>query len=194
MEPRSSVLTRAALAHVQFESIYPFLDGNGRLGRLLITLMLCSEGLLREPILYLSLYFKNHRDMYYDLLQRTRTRGDWERWLSFFLEGVASTADQACDTASRILDLFSKDHETISRRLQRAAGSAVLVHRFLQEHPLLSPKTAAEYLPLSYPTVMTALRNLAEIGIVHETTGKARNQLYAYREYVSILSEGTEPL
>jgi Fic family protein len=191
---QSSVLAKAALAHVQFESIHPFLDGNGRLGRLLITLMLCSEGLLREPTLYLSLYFKNHRDTYYDLLQRTRTHGDWERWLSFFLEGVASTAEQACDTTKRILELFASDHDTVSQSLGRATGSAVQVLKFLQENPLLSPKVAVKKLPLSYPTVMSALKNLTDLGIVHETTGKARNQLYMYQEYVSILSEGTEPL
>src|SRR5262245_28409660 len=125
-------LIRAALAHVQFETIHPFLDGNGRLGRLLITLMLCEEGTLKEPILYLSLYFKTHRARYYELLQEVRRKGDWETWLEFFLEGVTETSEQGVASARRLMALFAKDREKISE-LGRSASSALRIHDHLQQ-------------------------------------------------------------
>jgi Fic family protein len=125
-----SVLIKAALIHVQFESIHTFLDGNGRLGRLLITFLLCAQGALKEPILYLSLFFKSNRQQYYDLLQRVREQGDWEAWLEFFLMGVKETSEQAADTAKLILELFEKDRRRIER-LGRPAASALRVHRYL---------------------------------------------------------------
>ena len=146
------LLVRAAVAHVQFESIHPFLDGNGRLGRLLIVLMLCSAGALREPILYLSLYLKRHRQTYYDLLQRVRTEGDWEAWLSFFLEGVEETSAQAADAATATLALFETDRKAIEA-LGRPAGSALQVHQYLQTHPVASVPRATAALPISAPTV-----------------------------------------
>src|SRR2546427_5313003 len=129
------ILVEAGLVHVQFETIHPFLDGNGRLGRLLITLLLCSKGILREPLLYLSLYFKTHRQRYYDLLQRVRTEGVWEEWIEFFLEGTETTARQAADTAVQILHLFETDRKKIGATGRKAASSLAL-HEYLQAHPL----------------------------------------------------------
>src|SRR5216684_3408321 len=145
------VLVEAGLIHVQFETIHPFLDGNGRLGRLLITLLLCAKGTLREPLLYLSLYFKAHRQRYYDLLQRVRTEGVWEEWIEFFLEGTATTARQAADATVQILHLFEADRKKI-RAMGRKAASSLAVHEYLQAHPLTKIGPAARGLKLSIPT------------------------------------------
>ena len=187
------VLIRAALAHVQFETIHPFLDGNGRLGRLLITLMLCEEGALRGPILYLSLYFKTNRSRYYDLLQEVRQTGNWEAWLEFFLEGVTETSEQGVASARRLMALFDDDRKKISA-LGRPASSALRLHSELQRTPLLSVPVAAKRLALSQPTVQKSLEHLQALGIVKEITGKRRSRLYEYASYLKILDEGTEPL
>ena len=186
------VLVRAALAHVQFETIHPFLDGNGRIGRLLVTLMLCEECTLREPILYLSLYLKKNRTRYYDLLQLVREKGDWETWLEFFLDGVVETSEQGVATARRMLALFEKDQSKISG-LGRAAASALRVHGELQRSPLQSVPHLAKKVELSQPTVQKSLDHLAGLGIVREITGKRRSRLYEYAKYLRILDEGTEP-
>jgi Fic family protein len=187
------VLVQAGLIHVQFETIHPFLDGNGRLGRLLITLLLCAQGVLREPLLYLSLYFKTHRQRYYDLLQRVRTEGVWEEWIGFFLEGTETTARQAADTAVQILHLFETDRKKI-RATGRKAASSLAVHEYLQAHPLTKIGPAAKDLKLSVPTVTSALETLTKLKIAKESTGKRRDRLFAYPRYLHILSEGTEPL
>ena len=187
------VLVEAGLIHVQFETIHPFLDGNGRLGRLLITLLLCAKGVLREPLLYLSLYFKAHRQLYYDLLQRVRTEGGWEEWIEFFLEGTETTARQAADTAVQILHLFEVDRKKI-RAMGRKAASSLAVHEYLQAHPLTKIGPAARDLKLSIPTVTSALETLTKLKIAKESTGKRRDRLFAYPRYLNILSEGTEPL
>jgi len=187
------ILIRAALAHVQFETIHPFLDGNGRLGRLLITLMLCEEKALTEPILYLSLFFKAHRSRYYELLQTVRERGDWEAWLEFFLEGVIETSNQGVATAQRLLKLFERDRAKIAG-LSRAAPSALRMHAELQRSPLLSVPIAAKKLGTSRPTVRKSLEHLQELDIVREITGKQRGRVYEYHQYLRILDEGTEPL
>jgi Fic family protein len=187
------VLIKAALAHVQFETIHPFLDGNGRLGRLLITFLLCTEKALSEPILYLSLYFKTHREEYYDHLQRVRTDGGWEEWLRFFLAGVMETAEQATGAAKSILGLFEKDRARIEK-LGRPAGSALRVHEYLQKRPLTSVPAAAKKLGLTEPTIRASLAHLTRLGIVNEMTGRQRNRLFVYRRYLDILDEGTEPL
>lgn len=187
------VLLRAALAHVQFETIHPFLDGNGRLGRLLITLMLCEEKALSEPILYLSLYLKTHRSRYYELLQTVREEGDWEAWVEFFLEGVVETAEQGVSAAQRLLRLFEEDRRKISA-IGRAAPSAFRVFTELQRSPLLSVPSAAEKLQTSRPTVRKSLEHLETLGIVRETTGRQRGRVYQYQRYLEILDEGTEPL
>ncbi len=187
------VLIKAALIHVQFESIHPFLDGNGRLGRLLITFLLCAKDVLKEPILYLSLYFKTHRRHYYDLLQRVREDGDWEAWIEFFLEGVKETSDQATQTARRILSIFEQDQRAIEK-LGRPTASALRVHQFLQSKPILSVPLAAKELGLSAPTIRKSVEHLVSLGIVREITGKKRDKLFVYKEYLDILNEGTEVL
>ena len=190
---KTPLLVKAALAHVQFETIHPFLDGNGRVGRLLITLLLCAEGALAQPMLYLSLYFKQHRDEYYDLLQRVHTKGAWEDWLDFFLLGVIDTTDQAVRTAQRILELFSSDRAHIEK-LGRAAASALRLHHAFQERAVLSIPGAAKRVGLSQPTITSALAHLTKLGIVRETTGRKRRTLYVYDAYLQILGEGAEPI
>jgi len=187
------VLVEAGLIHAQFETIHPFLDGNGRLGRLLVTLLLCAKGTLREPLLYLSLFFKTHRERYYELLQRVRTEGVWEEWLSFFLEGTEITARQAASAAVQILHLFETDRKKI-QTLARKAPSALRVHEYMQGHPLIKIGPTAQALKLSIPTVTGALESLAKLKIAKEVTGKRRDRLFAYPRYLEILSEGTEPM
>ena len=191
---RMPTLIKAGLAHVQFETIHPFLDGNGRVGRLLITLLLCEEGALKKPILYLSLYFKTHRDRYYELLQKVRKEGAWEEWLRFFLEGVKETSAQAVEAARSILELFEEDRLKIRDNLGRSANSALRMHEFLQENPVVTTSRANEEMAISRPTITSALENLQDLGIVREMTGKERYRVYAYDEYLGILHEGTEPL
>jgi len=190
---RTPLLIKAALAHVQLETIHPFLDGNGRLGRLLITLLFCSEKALAQPILYLSLYLKNNRDEYYELLQRVRTDGTWEEWIRFFLRGVLETSQQAYESAQAIMKLFNDDRVRI-QQLGRVAGSALRLHEALQQTPLARIAKLADRLGLSHPTVTSALQHLEELGIVHELTGRARDRLFAYTAYLGILDQGTEPL
>lgn len=190
---RTSSFIKAALSHVQFESIHPFLDGNGRIGRLLITLILCAEGVLTEPLLYLSLYFKQHRSDYYELLNRVRTVGDWETWIEFFSGGVNETADSAVTTAKRLSELIASDRQKL-QLLGRPAGSALRVHQALVEKPVLTIPQAAEAAHLTFPAVTQALKRLEHAGIVQELTGRHRNRVFAYRQYVEILGEGTKPL
>ena len=184
-------LLRAGLAHVQFETIPPFLDGNGRVGRLLITFLLCHDSVLREPLLYLSLYFKQHRESYYELLNDVRQNGDWETWLAFFLDGVTQTAEGAVSTAQRLLSLFQEDQAKI-QQMGRAAGSALRIHRALQEHPIASLQELAKRTELSFPAVTAGIQVLEQIGVVRELTGKKRNRLFGYDQYLAILGEGTE--
>jgi Fic family protein len=187
-----SALQRAGLAHVQFETIHPFLDGNGRVGRLLITLLLCAAGVLREPLLYLSLYLKENRATYYDLLDRVRREGDWEAWMTFFLEGVRQVADAAVATAERLSEMFRADRrriETIGRR----AGSALRVHEALEARPVLTLSALRDRTGLTFPTVSAAMDRLVDLDIARELTGKRRNRVYAYDAYLSTLAEGTEP-
>ncbi len=187
------VLVKTALIHAQFESIHPFLDGNGRIGRLLITLQLCAEGVLDEPMLYLSLYFKKRRSEYYAVLQQLRTEGDWEAWLRFFVRGVQETADLAVRTARRLAKLFDEDRQRI-QSLRKAAGSALRVHHALQRKPISSIPKLAKATELSLPSVTHAIENLQRLGIVKELTGNKRGRLFGYQQYIRILSEGTEPL
>jgi Fic family protein len=185
------VVVRAGLAHVQFETIHPFLDGNGRVGRLLITLLLCHAGILREPLLYLSLYFKQNRDAYYTHLDAVRRGGDWEAWLAFFLTGVRETAESAVSTAQRLVALFGGDRERIAPKGRRA-GSALRVHEALKARPLASMQEVCARSGLSFPAAASAMELLAELGIARELTGKRRNRVFAYDRYLAILSEGTE--
>jgi len=187
------VLVRAALAHVQFETIHPFLDGNGRLGRLLIVLILIEAGVLQQPLLYLSLFFKQHRSRYYELLDGVRQQGDWEAWIDFFLEGVESTASAAVATAHRLLELFRSDEARLEG-LGRSGPSVRLGYAALRQRPLTSTKQLKKLSGLSFPTASKAIEALVALGIAREITGGQRNRLFAYDAYLTILSEGTEPL
>lgn len=190
---RLPALIKAGLLHVQFETIHPFLDGNGRIGRLLVTLYLCVNGVLRKPLLYLSLYLKTHRSDYYRLLQEVRDHGNWEAWLDFFLAGVAETANQAFEAATRIVDLFKEDRERITNESDRA-GSALRIHDLFQQNPFLTSNQLVQQTGLSAPTVNAALADLEKMGIVEEITGRKRGRVFSYRRYLAILSEGTDPL
>lgn len=183
-------LVRAGLAHAQFETIHPFLDGNGRVGRLLITLLLCDYRMLGEPLLYLSLFFKQHRDEYYRLLDLARLEGDWEAWLTFFLEGVAQTADGALGTARDLTRLFDEDRQRI-QATGRKAGSSLRVHETLKARPLLTLSEAVARSGLSFPAASAGMDLLAELGIASELTGKKRNRIFAYDRYLAVLTRGT---
>jgi len=184
-------LIKAALTHVQFETIHHFLDGNGRIGRLLITLLLCHEGILRQPLLYLSLYFKQHRDEYFNLLTKIRLEGDWEAWLKFFAVGVREMAEGAVATANRLNGIFDEDRRAI-RALGRKAGSALRIHQVLQSRPLASAPFLAKATKMSAPTVAGALESLQKERIVREVTGRKRKRVYAYQRYLEIMNKGTE--
>lgn len=190
---KTSALVKAALAHVQFETIHPFLDGNGRLGRLLITLLLCSEGVLREPLLYLSLYFKSHRQQYYSLLNHVRLTGDWESWLDFFADSVISTAEIAVETARSLARLAEKDRQRINT-LGRSAGSALRVQQAMLEHPVVSSGQLVEKTGMTAATVNAVLLRLEQLGVVSELSGQQRNRLYSYAAYINLMNQGTEPL
>lgn len=186
------VLLKAALAHVQFETIHPFLDGNGRLGRLLIALLLHQGGLLAQPLLYLSLYFKQHRAVYYELLDRVRGDGDWEVWVDFFLEGVEQTANGAVQTARRLVALFQQD----TQRAQVAGRGAANVLRALdalRQRPMSSLRQLCEDTGMAFPTASKSMQALMTLGIARELTGQRRNRVFVYDGYLNILNEGSEP-
>jgi Fic family protein len=187
-----SVLIRTALAHIQFETIHPFLDGNGRTGRLLITLMLVDADLLRQPLLYLSLHFKQHRPEYYRLLGSIRRTGDWEAWVEFFLEGVRATAADAEQNVHRILRLFRVDAERV--RTDVRGSKTMAVYDALRQRPMATITSIAERAGVTFPTARDALARFVEAGIVREITGQKRNRVFVYDRYLSILSEGLEPL
>lgn len=186
-------LVKAALAHVQFETIHPFLDGNGRLGRLLIVLQLVADGVLREPMFYPSLFFKAHRGLYYELLNGVRLHGDWERWLDFFAEGMQVTATQAAATTKELSALVETDQNRIGR-LGRAAASALAVHRALHRQPIASPGALVKATGLTAATVNKSLAHLERIGVVAELTKRQRGRVFSYRRYVEILGSELEPV
>ena len=186
-------LVNAALAHVQFETIHPFLDGNGRMGRLLIAFVLHHGGILKRPLLYLSLYLKQHRDEYYRLLDLVRLKGDWEAWLDFFLEGVQQTAQNAVETAQRLVHLFKEDGRKIQEHVRRA-GTALRVFDVLCDRPIITLREVVRRTGLTFATAAKGMDILEELGIAREITGKKRNRIFAYDRYLAILSEGTEPL
>ncbi len=186
-------LVKAALAHVQFETIHPFLDGNGRVGRLLIAFMLHHGGVLSKPLLYLSLYFKQHRSEYYRLLDLVRTEGDWETWLDFFLEGVEDTASNAVRTAQSLVHLFKED----AIRVQaggRSASTVLRVFNALCTRPITTINDICQRAGLSFPAATKGIERLVDLGIVKERTGGRRNRVFAYDRYLGLLNEGTEPL
>lgn len=180
-------LIKAALAHVQFETIHPFLDGNGRIGRLLIVLQLVADGVLREPMLYPSLYFKTHRARYYELLDGVRQHGDWEAWLEFFAEGVAAIAAQAVTTANALLALVNADRERIAG-LGRVATSVLAVHQALQRQPIVTAGALTTATQLTHATVNKALAHLEKLGIVSRRNERRRGRVFSYQRYVALLS------
>jgi len=192
-DDRMPLLVKLGLVHVQFETIHPFMDGNGRLGRLLLTLLLCESGVLREPLLYLSLYLKRNRNRYYELLQKVRTEGVWEEWLQFFLEGVESTARQAAETAFQLRELFREDGLRIQAQAKSVASS-LQVHSYLQAKPVASIGSIAAGVSKTVTTVAVVLSNLQKLGIVTETTGRRRNRIFIYQRCLDLIGAGTEPI
>ena len=188
------VLARAGMAHVQFETIHPFLDGNGRVGRLLVILLLYHYGALREPTLYLSLYLKRNRSTYYDLLQHVRMTGDWEEWLVFFFEGVRETSEGAVSACQQLLAIFEEDRGVVQESGGRRANSALRVHQSLMSRPISSLTDVSKATGLAFPTASAGMRLLVELGIASEITGQPRNRIFSYNRYIAILNEGTEPL
>ncbi len=188
---RTAPILKAGLAHVQFETIHPFLDGNGRIGRLLVSLIFMTERLLTQPFFYFSLYLKENRADYYDALQRVRTHGDWEGWFHFYLVGVEAVARQAADTSLALRDLFAEDQQRVMK-LGRAAGSTLQAYELLRERVIISIPRAADELGLTWPTVRSALQRLEQLGIAREITGRSRDRLYAYQQQLSLLDRGTE--
>lgn len=188
---RLPVLAKAALVHSQFETIHPFLDGNGRLGRLLITFILCAEGILRTPVLYLSLYFKANRQDYYDHLQSVRETGDWESWVGFFLEGIVETANQATETAAAVMDLFERDGSRI-KNSGRATAGVLKAYDYLRHHPISNTTGVKKTCEISLPTVLRSMKTLESLGIVKEVTGKDRNKIFVYKDYLDILGRERE--
>jgi Fic family protein len=189
---RTPTLLKAALSHVQFETIHPFLDGNGRIGRLLITLLFCDAGILHQPLLYLSLYLKQHRSTYYALLTHVRETGDWESWVSFFADAVQSSATGAVSMAQRLNTLARSDRDRVRRDTGRVASTALRVHHALLERPIQSASHLVAATELSMPAINKALAVLQSLEIVRELTGRRRNRVFSYAPYVAILGEGTE--
>jgi len=189
---KTPVLIKAALMHIQFETIHPFLDGNGRIGRLLITLLLCHEGVLRHPLLYLSLYFKQHRTEYFDLLMKVRTEGTWEAWLKFFAIGIREMAEGAVTTAKRLTDIAEEDRIKI-RDMGRKGGSALRIHQVLQTRPVATIPFLSKKTKISVPAVIGTLKALEKVEIVKEISGRQRKRIYAYKRYLDLMIKGTEP-
>jgi Fic family protein len=184
------VLVRIGLAHAQFETIHPFLDGNGRAGRLLITLLLCERSVLQRPVLYISHYFRRYRSEYYDRLQAIRDRGDWEGWIEFFLRAVAEVATEATDTARRIVALRERHRATMVAALGRGAANGLKVLESLYSRPIVSVNDVVQLTGTSFTAANTLVSAFVRHGVLSEITGQARNRRFRYDEYVRIFSEG----
>ncbi len=182
-------LIRIGLTHAQFETIHPFLDGNGRVGRLLITFLLCEQGTLLSPVLYLSHYFKANRAEYYEHLQNIRQDGGWEAWLKFFLRGVADVSREATETARAIVNLRETDRDKIINELGRVAGNALKVHELLFRFPLVSVNPVADMLEVSFTSANRLIERMVEVGILVESTGNARNRVFNYSDYINLFSD-----
>ena len=183
------LLVKVGLAHAQFETIHPFLDGNGRVGRLLITFLLCEQLVLVKPVLYLSYYFKRHRQQYYEELQSVRDNGTWERWLAFFLRGVVEVSAQATDMARQILTLRETHRHVIAAKLGRAAGNGHRVLEYLYEHPIVSVNEVQALIGTTYPAANDLVSRLVDVGILDEVTGQARNRRFNYGSYIDLFNE-----
>ena len=182
-------LVKIGMAHSQFETIHPFLDGNGRVGRLFIALLLCEREVLNKPVLYLSYYFKRYRQAYYDHLQAVRDKGDWEGWLAFFLHGVAEVSAEATETARRILVLREEHRAAITEGLGRAAGNGHKVLESLFDRPIVSVPEIQSLIGTTYPAANNLVARMNELGILQEMTGFARNRRFRYEPYVQLFSE-----
>lgn len=182
-------LVKIGLAHAQFETIHPFLDGNGRIGRLLIAFLLCNSGILHKPVLYLSHYFKCNRQAYYDRLQSVRDTGDWEGWLIFFLEGVIEVSEQATETARKILQMREAHRIAIADKLGYAAGNGHRVLEALYEHPILSVKEVEGITGTTYAAANNLVKRLEELGLLQETTGQTRNRRFRYGPYIDLFAD-----
>lgn len=191
MKSVTPVLLKAAISHVQFETIHPFLDGNGRLGRLLISLLLYENKVLQKPLLYLSLYFKIHRQAYYEHLTNVRINGDWEKWIDFFADAVIHTSNQAVNTAKNLIALINS-HESKVNNMGRASSTALVVYRCFVKQPVLNANAIQTQTSLSAATIHSSLENLIKLGILEEVSQKKRNKIFVYKEYINILNEGTE--
>ena len=187
------ILIRTGLVHAQFETIHPFLDGNGRVGRLLISLLLCHHQLLKEPMLYLSLYFKQNRSEYYNQLQQVRLKGNWEQWLLFYLHGIHNTANEAVDTVIKLRELFTTDKERI-KKIGRISQSCLKLHQLLINEGIINIQDASKELEINRTTIANCIKHLLELGIIREITGYRRNRYFVYDQYVNELSKGTDPL
>ena len=187
------VLIRIGMAHAQFETIHPFLDGNGRVGRLLITFLLCERKVLLKPVLYLSHFFERHRQAYYEHLQAVRDRGAWEEWLAFFLRGVLDVSAQAADTARRILALREKHRVLVTERLGYAAGNGHRVLEHLYKHPVVSVADVQRLIGTTYATANNLVARMTDCGILQEFTGQARNRAFDYRDYIALFHDADEP-
>jgi Fic family protein len=183
------LLVRIGLAHAQFETIHPFLDGNGRVGRLLVTFLLCEKEVLLKPVLYLSHYFKRYRQAYYDHLQAVRDEGDWERWLAFFLTGVIEVSQQAAETARRILSLRERHRQTITEEFGRAAGNGHRVLEHLYQHPIVAVTEVRDLIQTSYPAANNLMTQFVKHGILHEITGQKRHRRFLYRDYINLFHD-----
>lgn len=184
----ASPLLKAGFSHVQFETIHPFLDGNGRVGRLLIALILCSSGVLKEPLLYPSLYFKMHRDEYYDRLDKVRSEGDWEGWMTFYAQEIRDTANDAVTTARVLSVLVAQDRASVFSQ-ERAGPQLQAVHALFAEYPMQTVKNISAKTGLVPNTISKMLVSLQRLGIVSEITGKKRNRLYLYKKYFDRLNQ-----
>lgn len=186
-------LLKVGLAHAQFETIHPFLDGNGRVGRLLITFLLCERGLLQQPVLYLSHYFKRHRQAYYEHLQAIRDRGDWESWLTFFLRGMTEVSEEATQTARRIVDLREAHRALIVEQFGRVTANGLKVLESLYSHPIVNVKAIAELTGVAYPTANELTKKFVDQGILTEMTGRRRSRIFRYDAYIRLFAEDTTP-
>ena len=186
-------LVKTALAHVQFETIHPFLDGNGRVGRLLITFLLTEAGILHKPVLYLSHYFKQHRQRYYDLLRAVRESGAWEEWLVFFLKGVVEVARESAGTARRILQLREEHRAAITTRLARGAANGHKVLESLYDRPIIGVADVRQITGTTFASANTLVSRLVELGVLSEITGFARNRRFQYAPYVALFTDPLPP-
>jgi Fic family protein len=185
-------LVRAGIAHAQFETIHPFVDGNGRVGRLLITFMLCEHKILRKPLLYLSYFFKKNRSEYYDRLQAVRDGGQWEQWLKFFLRGIAEVAEEATMTARKIVQLREQHRKLVAQDLGRSTGRALTLLEHLYRQPVVSMSTISEVCGITFQGASHISQRFSSLGILKETTGQKRHRLFAYTRYLALLGESTD--